>query len=189
MGRPDKYYTYAGVDRDINLDFTLYPKTAQEFPFLAEKLNYLVGLCYPEYNTSGFMIAPFVKMSLGDMFLMEPGYISSLQVNVQENTTWELDYFKFPKHITCSLTFRYIGKYLPHKFGKHYDLDWLKTDLGPTGGGTEENAGSTLTLNNPDRVVVNRSQGSTFEKGLLDSMQKKIGIFGETGKEETGAQL
>ena len=188
LGRPDKYYTYAGVDRDINLDFTLYPKTAQEFPFLAEKLNYLVGLCYPEYNTSGFMIAPFVKMSLGDMFLLQPGYISSLQVNVQENTTWELDYFKFPKHITCALTFRYIGKYLPHKFGKHYELDWLRTDLGPTGGGTEENAGSTLTLNNPDRVVVNRSQGSTFDKGLLDSMQKKIGILGEAAKEETGAQ-
>lgn len=189
LGRPDKYYTYSGVDRDINLDFTIYPKTAQEFPFLLEKLNYLVGLCYPEYNTSGFMLAPFVKMSLGDMFLLEPGYISSLQVNVQENTTWELDYFKFPKHITCALTFRYIGKHLPHKFGKHYGLEWLRPDMGPTGGGTDENAGSTLATANEKGIVVNRKGASvgTMNNEVLDRMQTKIGrtSIGDLSVEET----
>ena len=178
LGRPDKYYTYAGADRDISLDFTLYPKTAQEFPFLAEKLNYLVGLCYPEYNTSGFMIAPFTKFSLGDMYQDAPGYISSLQVNVQDNTTWEVDFFKFPKHITCSLTYRYIGKYLPHKFGKHFNLPWLHDDTGE--GSVKENVGSTLNVDNPNRIAVNRRGFMGHIEGpVLSKMQQQINIQSE----------
>lgn len=181
LGRPDKYYTYAGVDRDISIDFTLYPKTAQEFPFLMEKLNYLIGLCYPEYNTSGFMIAPYTKLNLGEMFQDAPGYISSLQVNVQDNTTWEVDMVKgFPKHITCALTYRYIGKYLPHKFGKHYALNWLDVNKS-----NPENQGSTLTLNDDNRVIVNRSSLLSSVRGDdLDNMQKKLGILGESQEAE-----
>ena len=172
LGRPDKYYTYSGVDRDINIDFTLYPKTAAEFPFLIEKLNYLVGLCYPEYNTSGFMIAPFTRFTLGNMFEDAPGYISSLQVNVQENTTWEFDMFEFPKHITCALTYRYIGKYLPHKFGKHYEIDWLDIDKTNPG-----NLGSTLS-NDDHSVNRSRSGGSALAVSGKDltKIQEGLGI-------------
>lgn len=173
LGRPDKYYTYSGVDRDVNIDFTLYPKTATEFPFLTEKLNYLVGLCYPEYNTSGFMIAPYTRFTLGNMFDDAPGYISSLQVNVQDNTTWEFDMFQFPKHITCALTFRYIGKYLPHKFGKHYELPWLGVDTTNPG-----NLGSTLS--NKDHSVNRINSGGSI--GLspsgteLTKLQEKLDV-------------
>jgi len=141
LGRPDKYYTYNGVDRDISLSFTLYPKTINEFPFLAEKLNYLVGLTYPQYSSTNAMLAPYVDLTLGDMFNNQPGYISSLNVNVQENTTWEIDAFQFPKHITCDLTFRLIGRHVPHQFGKHYDLPWMKLDA------SAKNYGSTLFAN------------------------------------------
>ena len=182
LGRPDKYYTYAGVDRDINIDFTLYPKTAQEFPFLLEKLNYLVGLCYPEYSSAGYMIAPYTKFTLGSMFEDAPGYISSLQVNVQDNTTWEIDMFAFPKHITCALTYRYIGNYLPHKFGKHYELEWLNVDTGLI---NTDNAGSTLTYENEEGVIVNREVGGIFglddmiDEFDLNLMQKKLGVKDE----------
>jgi hypothetical protein len=126
LGRPDKYYTYNGVDRDVSLEFTLYPKTAKELPFLSEKLNYLVGLTYPQYTEANFMIAPFTEITLGDMFKKQPGYISSLNITVQDNTTWEIDVFQFPKHITANLTYRVIGRHLPHTFGKHYDIPWLQ---------------------------------------------------------------
>ncbi len=160
LGRPEKFYLYDGVDRDINIDFTIYPKTAQEFPFLAEKLNYLVGLAYPQYNKSGIMVAPYVDLTLGDMFRRQPGYISNLAINVQDNTTWETEWFQFPKHITATLTFRYIGRYEPHQFGKHYDLPWLSqvTD------GSGNIMGSTLhdtpkqrkDSTKPEKSIVNR---------------------------------
>ena len=156
LGRPDKFYTYNGVDRDISLSFTLYPKSEKEFPFLAEKLNYLVGLSYPQYSSTNAMLAPYVNLTLGDMFNKQPGYISSLNVNVQENTTWEIDLFQFPKHITCDLTFRLIGRHIPHQFGKHYDLPWLPTD--PEAG----NIGSSLWSNKNKEIA----------KGIGDDAKK-----------------
>ena len=125
LGRPNKYYIYNGVDRDVSLEFTLYPHSKEELPFLMEKLNYLIGLCYPQYNSNGFMISPNVELTIGDMFRDQPGYVNQLSVNVQDNTTWEMERFQFPKHITANLTFRYFGKHVPHQFGKHYDIPYL----------------------------------------------------------------
>lgn len=63
IGRPDKVYVYSGVDRDISFNFNIYPKTKQELPILWEKINYLVGMCYPSWgqygnNSSNRMIGP-----------------------------------------------------------------------------------------------------------------------------------
>lgn len=161
LGRPDKYYTYNGVDRDISLEFTLYPKTAAEFPFLSEKLNYLVGLAYPQYTENNFMIAPFTEITIGDMFQKQPGYISSLNVTVQDNTTWELDLFQFPKHITANLTYRLIGKHLPHTFGKHYDIPWLQ----------KNKEGHTLNLDEKSTLPTTlRYQG----EGALGDLTKEM---------------
>ena len=59
------------------------------------------------------------------MYRDQPGYIQTLSINVQDNTTWEFDLFQFPKHITANLTFKYFGKHVPHQFGKHYDIPYL----------------------------------------------------------------
>tara|TARA_B100001564_G_C20603141_1_gene653777 strand:- start:55 stop:1389 length:1335 start_codon:yes stop_codon:yes gene_type:complete len=164
LGRPDKFYLYDGVDRDINIDFTIYPKTAQEFPFLAEKLNYLVGLAYPQYNKSGIMVAPYVDLTLGDMFRRQPGYISNLAINVQDNTTWETEWFQFPKHLTATLTFRYIGRYEPHQFGKHYDLPWLdqvKDGTGKVMGSTLHDKPKPRSKDKLEKSIVNRVNPNT----------------------------
>jgi hypothetical protein len=134
IGRPDKVYVYGGAERKISFTFDIYPKTKQEFPVLLEKLNYLVGLCYPSYAENNRMIAPFINLTLGDMFKDTPGFLDSLSVEVNDTTTWEIDEkLQFPKHITCQCSFTYIGKYLPSSLGKHYELDWL-TDNGYTSG-------------------------------------------------------
>ena len=54
VGRPVKSHTYGGTERSISFDFDIYPKTRQEFPVLLEKLNYLVGLCYPNLDRNLF---------------------------------------------------------------------------------------------------------------------------------------
>jgi len=41
------------------------------------------------------MIAPQVDLTIGDMFREQPGYIQTLSINVQDNTTWEFDLFQF----------------------------------------------------------------------------------------------
>ncbi len=124
IGRPDQVYVYNGAERKINFSFDVYPKTKQELPVLWDKLNYLVGLCYPSY-TSNRMVAPFINLTIGDMFKGTPGFLDSLSVEVNDLSTWEIqEGLQFPKHITCQCSFTYIGKHLQTggPLGKHYGL-------------------------------------------------------------------
>ena len=126
IGRPDNVYVYQGTERSLSFTFNLYPKSKQEFPVLLEKLNYLIGLCYPSYTPENRMVSPFINLTLGDMFVDTPGFLSSLTVDVDDVSTWEIeDGLQFPKYITCGCDFTYIGKYLPSTLGKHYELNWL----------------------------------------------------------------
>jgi len=138
VGRPDQVYVYQGTNREISFTFDIYPKTRQELPVLWEKMNYLVGLVYPSWAPSGGgmgMIAPFIELTIGDMYKDTPGFLSQLSLTVQDGTTWEIDDWKLPKYIQAACSFTYIGKYLPNQVGKHYELPWLN-DISTGGAGT-----------------------------------------------------
>ena len=130
VGRPDNVYVYQGTTREISFNFDVYPKSDAELVTLWEKLNYLAGLTYPHWtdkdNFGGKgMIAPFSKLTIGQMYDDAPGYISSLSYTVQDNTTWEVDFAKLPKYIQVSCTFIYIGNRLPSATQKHFDVPWV----------------------------------------------------------------
>jgi len=160
IGRPDKVYTYQGVDRKVSFQFQIYPKTKQELPILWEKLNYLVGMCYPSWDKSDRMVAPFMELTIGNLWKDTPGKLDSVSITVEDNSTWEYDiHFQLPKFISVNIDFTYIGKYKPDAKGLHYELDWI---AGPvfdnyplrTGQATAKNAAvlSDLfaELNQPD---------------------------------------
>ena len=96
VGRPDNVYVYQGTTREISFNFDVYPKSDAELVTLWEKLNYLAGLTYPHWtDKDGLgkgMIAPFSKLTIGQMYDDAPGYISSLSYTVQDNTTWEVEF-------------------------------------------------------------------------------------------------
>jgi len=95
-----------------------------------QKLNYLIGLCYPSYHNNR-MIPPFINLTLGDMFNKTPGFLNSLSLEVDDVGTWEIENgLQFPKHITCQCEFQYIGAHPQITTGKHYDLGWIPTDAG-----------------------------------------------------------
>jgi hypothetical protein len=131
IGRPDKVYVYQGADRNISFGFSIYPKTKQELPVLMEKLNYLVGLCYPSYTEGERMKTPFISLTLGDMFNRAPGVLSSLNITVEDNSTWEIDDgLQFPHYIKAQCEFKYIGKSILASKGKHYGIKWLPEIFG-----------------------------------------------------------
>ena len=151
IGRPDKLYTYTGTDRSISFNFKVYPKTKQELPVLMEKLNYLVGMCYPSFTEGQRMITPFMELTLGDMFNGTPGLLETLSLTVEDATTWEIDEgLQYPHFISAACTFKHIGKYVPTANGKHYDLPWL--DIGNRQ--TEELPGFEPTPADSDKVRV-----------------------------------
>ena len=153
IGRPDKLYTYTGTDRSISFNFKVYPKTKQELPVLMEKLNYLVGMCYPSFTEGQRMITPFMELTLGDMFNGTPGLLETLSLTVEDATTWEIDEgLQYPHFISAACTFKHIGKYVPTANGKHYDLPWLNIGNRQT----EELPGFEPTPVGSDKVKVRR---------------------------------
>jgi hypothetical protein len=119
-------------------------------------MNYLMGLGYPTYkelfkgDSESRPVAPYISLTIGDLFKDTPGYFSSITITTDEGATWELDDgHQIPQYFNVSVEFVYIGKYLPQTLGKHYDVPWLK-DMG-----TKPHKRGTFEI------------GNSFEKGLL----------------------
>ena len=75
-----------------------------------EKLNYLVGMCYPSYTPEERMITPLISLTMGDMFDRVTGLLGSLTVTVEDASTWEInDGLQFPHFIKAACEFKYIG--------------------------------------------------------------------------------
>jgi len=153
MGRPESVYIYQGVSRTVGFSFQVYPTTRQELPVIWEKLNYLVGMCYPNWvdapkPDSSFkpvtMLSPMMELTIGDMYRNTPGYLSGVTLTVQDGSTWEFEEnLQLPHNIQVDVEFQYIGKYLPNAKGKHFELNWLTnnevdTKLGTYVLGTED---------------------------------------------------
>ncbi len=152
IGRPDQVWVYSGTDRSVSFSFEIYPKTKQEFPVLLEKLNYLIGLCYPTYHNNR-MVAPFINLTLGDMFNNTPGFLSGLSMDVDDLSTWEIEEgLQFPKHITCACEFTYIGKHVQATTGKHYELGWLPDKETGASDGISFNNWPSRDNNNMDMI-------------------------------------
>jgi hypothetical protein len=129
IGRPDNVYVYTGTTREISFTFDIMPKSDEELLVLWEKMNYLAGLTYPSWTESGAggqgMVAPFCKLTLGQMYDNTSGYISGLTYTVMDSSTWETTFAKLPKYIQASVSFVYIGDRLPSSTQKHYEGPWI----------------------------------------------------------------
>jgi hypothetical protein len=117
MGRPDKLFIYKGFTRDMNLSFSVYANSIKELIPMWKRINYLVGLTRPSRYTgkgentaqsssgaflkndkvqakiaeraSQFIYPPMVTIRLGDLYYDQPCVISSISVNIPEDTNWE----------------------------------------------------------------------------------------------------
>ena len=178
VGRPDNVYVYMGTTREISFTVDIYPKSAEELPVLWEKMNYLAGLTYPEWasaNGGGLgMVAPFCKLTLGEMYTNTSGYISGLTYTVMDSSTWETVFAKLPKYIQASVSFVYIGDRLPSKDQKHYEAPWIPEVQYGNDGGT------------PEDLSTNKKNGKFAS---LLSGRKKVSLASLTGQtSSTSAQ-
>jgi hypothetical protein len=136
IGRPQSVYTYQGVERALSFTFDIFPATRQEMRPLWEKIEYLVGLCYPTWVDSPYpqakktytqktMVSPIVELTIGDMYRRTPGFLSSVTMTVQDGTTWEFEEkMKLPHYVQIACEFTYIGKPEAFTNGYLFDLGW-----------------------------------------------------------------
>ena len=171
IGRPDSIHLYGGADRSVSFDFKVAAFTKQEIPLLQEKMNYLVGLGYPTFkkildsDDEERPVAPYIYLTIGDLFNNTPGYFSSIAITMEENATWELDEgHQIPQVFSVSVEFVHVGKYLPHTLGKHYEVPWLKDK------GVGKNKFGTFKTDprdgNTSRPEIENAKGKHWSKGI-----------------------
>ena len=75
------------------------------------RLNYLIGLCYPSFTSDNRMVAPFINLTIGDMFKDTPGFLDSLSVEVDDTGTWEIEDGLQSFCISSGKTFLFVIKF------------------------------------------------------------------------------
>jgi hypothetical protein len=111
IGRTEKNVVYSGASRDLAFQFSIQAFSKRELNFIWQKINYLTGLCFPAKYSSGFMVPPFVQLTIGNYYLDQPGYIKSVTHNLDESTIWDIDpKAQVPMGITIGVNFSVIEK-------------------------------------------------------------------------------
>lgn len=130
VGRADPNYYYTGFSREMDLDFTVYATDRDELKPIWRKLNAIAGYTAPTYNTGSIGIeAPWMRITIGDLFREQPCFISSLSYTLHDSdTTWEInfeedpDMMQAPHKVDVSMGLTMITNNLPQKDGRFYTL-------------------------------------------------------------------
>ena len=99
IGRADKLQSYKGFSRSLSFKFNVVANSIKELLPMWNRINYLVGLTKPANYTQGdtansniytkFIIPPFIKFTIGDIYKNQPAVIKSIGIAIPDNISWE----------------------------------------------------------------------------------------------------
>ena len=123
IGNPFNFYTYEGIERSVSFSFKIFSLNPKEHKIAWSKLNFLTSLVYPQTyeGEAGYITAPFLKLTIGDMYKRKEGFIESLSYGIDDSTPWntEDEYeslegkidtkgYRLPRIINVETTFKFI---------------------------------------------------------------------------------
>ena len=136
IGRPDSVHVYQNFNRSISFNIKVLATNERELGVIWQKVSALKGLTQPTFKPFFYdnknikstgekftrPTAPYVYLTIGDMFVHTPGYFESVNVTIPEASSWEIiDGAQFPHMCDISCTFQYIGRELPATTSINYD--------------------------------------------------------------------
>lgn len=129
IGRADPSYIYTGYDRSINFSFDINATSRDEMKPIWRKLNALASYTAPEYVDNAALKGPWMRFTMGDVFVQQPIILTSVQYTLQStDTTWEINIeddptmMQAPKSISVTISANLITDTLPQKNGRMYSL-------------------------------------------------------------------
>jgi len=92
IGRMEKFVNYVGVQRDISFKLGVIAFSKDELDGCWARINYLTGLVFPYGFNRGIFQPNIVRLTIGDVYTEQPGYVTSLNTNFNElGESWEID--------------------------------------------------------------------------------------------------
>ena len=156
VGRPDQVHSYSGASREVTFTLKFASLSRIGMVPMYKKINYLYGLAYPHYNDTipnqafrESMIAPLIKLTMGDWLFRCPGYFNSIATTVDNDYPWEINLeqestrvAQLPQIVSVALGFTVIGDgpHMSSVFGK--DASMAGIHIG--GGVSPETADGTF---------------------------------------------
>ena len=137
IGRPDSVANYKGVSRTLSFTFELYLQHPKELRPMMAKLDFLAKLTMPTMNSLQRMSGPLMKLTIGDLYKEELGYISSLTINHSTDIMWDLGYsadntkrFRnaLPRAATVNVTYEILHNSIPQNidtFSAYTDSNFI----------------------------------------------------------------
>lgn len=112
IGRIDRNIIYTGVTRELTFSLKVHAFSSGELDGVWSKVNYLTGMCYPSlYDKFGFMVPPLVKLTMGDFYRDQPGYIKSITHTIEDGISWELENgHQVPHGVTIQISYAVLEK-------------------------------------------------------------------------------
>ena len=128
VGRTERFVTYGGAKRSVNLGFNVVAFSKDEIDGVWTKINYLSGLAFPKDVQNGFMVPPLFKITIGGIYENQPCYIETLDYDfLDESITFDIDKeVPFAVNVTMQLS-------LFEKRSKFYDSPFYKITENITG--------------------------------------------------------
>lgn len=128
VGRGESFYAYDGFTETITYSFVIAASSRAEMKPLYQKLNYLISSMAPDYRDN-LMRGNIAELTIGDFVLHQPGIITNFDMNIDEDSNWEIalqepeagatgtdaDMHELPHLIKCNMTFIPIYNFLPRK--------------------------------------------------------------------------
>ena len=98
IGRADQLYSYNGFSRTLSFTFNVVINSVRELLPSWKKINYLASSVKPSNYTSGqnvnqsfnrFIVPPMFMLTIGDLYKFQPMVITSINVNIPDDASWE----------------------------------------------------------------------------------------------------
>jgi hypothetical protein len=88
----EKFVNYVGVQREISFKLGIIAFSKDELDGCWARINYLTGLVFPYGFNRGIFQPNIVRLTMGDVYTEQPGYVTSLNTNFNElGESWEID--------------------------------------------------------------------------------------------------
>jgi hypothetical protein len=111
IGRIERNIVYVGVCREITFQLRVQAFSKSDLARIWDKINYVTGLCYPATYVEGFMVPPFVKLTLGNIYRDQPGYLKAVAHTIEDDQSWEVtEGSQAPMGILMNITFSCVEK-------------------------------------------------------------------------------
>lgn len=92
IGRTEKFINYTSVQRKATFKLGVIAFSKDELDSVWTRINYLTGLLFPYGFNDGILQPNIIRLTIGNVYHDQPGYITSLNTNFKEiSESWDID--------------------------------------------------------------------------------------------------